>query len=68
MEGLKKCPFCGGEARLQALMWPRFVYCTSCYARTTNCTAFGTQEGAEQAIEAWNRRVKDGQETQGAAG
>ena len=31
---LKPCPFCGGEAKLQEDMWPRFVYCTVCNART----------------------------------
>lgn len=67
MDKLKPCPFCGGVAKLQSDTWPRFVFCTSCFARTVNCPGFG-DNGSEQAIERWNRReceskwisVKDG--------
>ena len=59
MSKLKPCPFCGGSAELQEDMWPRFVYCTVCNARTKNMPQFG-DEGSKAAVEAWNRRVQDG--------
>lgn len=54
---LKSCPFCGGRAKLQEDMWPRFVYCTVCNARTKNMPQFG-DDGSKAAVESWNRRTK----------
>lgn len=73
MEKLKPCPFCGGGARVtddvcvipvidengayvdaEFEELPVFVHCTVCGAET-----YG-YETAEEAIEAWNRRVSDG--------
>ena len=56
MEELKRCPFCGGKAKMtpaRAKGEPIRVriYCTSC-----KTTSFWDWE--QQAIEAWNRRVE----------
>ena len=52
MKELKKCPFCGGEAEIAGykIFW---VICKECTAETKS---FDTRE---EAIEAWNRRVKE---------
>lgn len=52
MEDLKKCPFCGGKAEIVGykIFW---VICKECTAETKS---FDTRE---EAIEAWNRRVKE---------
>lgn len=54
---LKPCPFCGG----QALVFPPLgyfqwweVFCAKCRAQV-----FGSFYKAEDAVEAWNRRVKE---------
>lgn len=47
---LKKCPFCGGEARIMGYFM-KWVYCTECLSQT------GVIDTEEEAIEAWNRRV-----------
>lgn len=59
-EELKRCPFCGGYASLiseydvESDQGFYYVYCTKC----------GVEQGyysktQEEAIEKWNRRVKD---------
>ena len=69
-EGLKPCPFCGGEAKIWKCE-PRIhryrdhVYCVYC----GNCELlFGYDEDyggifttEDEAIEAWNRRANDEQ-------
>lgn len=41
---LKRCPFCGGEARMN--YWRRLVNCESCGATS-------------ESVDAWNRRQND---------
>lgn len=53
---LKKCPFCGGKARVTGseslgTVNYYYVYCMECNARTDDCA------GRQSAIEAWNKRV-----------
>lgn len=62
MLDLKKCPFCGGEARLFVGDGVR-VLCQKCYATTRILTdAINTSTNAvKNVIEAWNRRVDNGQ-------
>ena len=47
---LKSCPFCGGNAVIFKYLWQ--VRCEECMVKTS---VFETRE---EAIEAWNRRVK----------
>lgn len=57
MEGLKKCPFCGGEAKLHTTkgfhgeIVSAFVGCNNCESSTRN---YSTEAGT---IEAWNNRA-----------
>lgn len=53
---LRECPFCGGEAETLggAYYWVR---CKSCGVETKGF------HHKWQAIETWNRRVEDGNET-----
>lgn len=60
---LKQCPFCDGDWGLFKEKTPEsfikfkyYVECCDCGARTGNC------ETREEAIEAWNRRVNDGEQ------
>ncbi len=61
MVGLKKCPFCGGEADcnnagFMQYGWKKWaVECPMCGVVTH---FFDTEE---KAIEAWNRRAGDGE-------
>ena len=53
MEELKKCPFCGGEARINAYGFNQYsVECLNCGAETSR------EQGVENAIQAWNKRVE----------
>lgn len=49
---LKACPFCGGEAVMQAPNMHR-VTCISC----SNCMASTKWGKVEVVMEAWNRRA-----------
>lgn len=56
---LKKCPFCGGEASLtehkfQGLTSTYGIVCLDCCCETRQFF-----ETADEAIEAWNRRVTE---------
>ena len=64
MAELKKCPFCGGEAELwEYRLNGSTFFVVSC--ENDNCniaveTIPRVGNTATQAIEAWNRRVEDG--------
>lgn len=60
MNELKPCPFCGGEAAIREYsngfnIWFR-VRCDSCGVAQDGIR---NGYGKEQAVEAWNRRVKE---------
>ena len=64
---IKSCPFCGGEAYIQAKHMPNWtwnwcnVVCDGCGATVTRAGGEGTFEGAEKAaIAAWNARYHCG--------
>ena len=71
MTELKPCPFCGGEAalyekRFVALKPLYTVECRSCTALVgRDCETYQASKGythfysKDDAIAAWNRRVKD---------
>ena len=63
MAELKPCPFCGGDAKLKEFCMrirmfkqKKYYYaeCSLCGVRTS------AKSDAEESIEAWNRRTKDG--------
>ena len=57
MTELKKCPFCGSEARLNTCSVKYFVECT----HETWCEVLPKTwlyNTKEEAIEAWNRRAE----------
>ena len=70
--GLKSCPFCGGEAWLYSYYdcelqaYVVVVECGVCGARGKEYCAIGEREGInlnahpyKDAVEAWNRRAKN---------
>lgn len=55
MAELKPCPFCGYDAELINGDDYHWVSCPNCGADTMG------SEDKEKAIEAWNRRMRDGE-------
>ena len=54
-EGLKPCPFCGGDASFVACgEGEAYVKCTECGVETK------VKPSYLNAVEAWNRRASDG--------
>ena len=54
MNELKPCPFCGGEARINAYGFNQYsVDCKICWVETPR------KSGVKNAIEAWNNRVNE---------
>lgn len=65
-EGLKSCPFCGGEAKVfmehnRATGLTLWCQCKGCYAKTVGYCPKDDLESFEQckelAINEWNRRT-----------
>lgn len=59
MDKLKRCPFCGGEARTGFAIYDynRWgVECTKCGATVEVAEWNGDCDTEENAIKAWNRR------------
>ena len=61
LERMKRCPFCGGEARVQSLMDKVWIECRGCGARSRSVKTSPFQASAEIALEQWNARVSDEQ-------
>jgi len=55
-EKLKPCPFCGGEAAVKSrTAYDYVIMCRDCYV---NDESNNWSQTKEEAIDAWNRRVK----------
>lgn len=52
VEGLKPCPFCGGEAYLNSENNSHLVYCCKCTTHT------GDYNDPEGPVKLWNNRVR----------
>ena len=64
MEKLKKCPFCGGEVKINehyGLYGNQVVvYCRECNSIFKSCKdSSGKNVAEENAIKAWNTRVEE---------
>ena len=70
MDGLKNCPFCGGESAITTEFLPRVInsfgkwesfpicykaFCIRCHTETA------THIQKHMAVEAWNRRANNGE-------
>ena len=65
---LKRCPFCGGEARIKVMDKPdifneyywqtAFIVCGDCGCRTASVDPAPNYK--EELSEAWNRRADNG--------
>lgn len=53
---LLPCPFCGGKAEILEDVLDAHVYCTECYARTTDTEKF-VKDWKREVIRIWNTRV-----------
>jgi hypothetical protein len=56
MTELRKCPFCGGEAKIGRIFGHESVYCTKCDACILP-SPYDTEDELNKSIEAWNKRV-----------
>ena len=56
MTELRRCPFCGGEAKIGMIFGHKSVYCTKCDACILPST-YADKDELKKSIEAWNRRV-----------
>lgn len=54
---LLPCPHCGGKAKITLFYASYTVACMECPA----CVFLGPYQTKEEAIKAWNRRVRDEQ-------
>lgn len=67
-EELKPCPFCGGKAKIYATTTgtcpkhcKHYCYCGKCFASGQSFSDFENDGSSVfKAIEAWNRRITDG--------
>lgn len=53
MDKLKRCPFCGGEAKLCGQGPNRWVECQRCFVQTR------VRRKAEEATKDWNSRTEE---------
>ncbi len=63
IEELKPCPFCGGKAKLYPCRKPNgnglfrdYLYTVVC--SNDNCHGKPSYETREEAVKAWNKRIK----------
>ena len=56
MTELRKCPFCGGEAKVTLILGHYTVACTNCMACILG-SPYEMDREPDTAIEAWNKRV-----------
>ena len=59
MSELKRCPFCGGEAKLHKSIFIKYeatVICENCGARTLTHSSASYADVKMNAIKAWNTR------------
>ena len=61
MNKLKPCPFCGGEAEIIEHEYVGAPNTYGCICMKCNSQSYQFFEQPNKAIEAWNRRVNDGQ-------
>ena len=57
MEGLRKCPFCGGNPLGPTDAWPHMITCDTCGASVKGFDF--AEDGKREAAEKWNRRMND---------
>ena len=59
MKGLKKCPFCGGQANVYKGFQDFLIYKQKCYSVfCESCKCTTQYESTEkEALERWNNRV-----------
>ena len=59
---IKKCPFCGGEAKILhgGLAFMASVQCTECGAEIKRIAEQQYQDPVAMAVVAWNRRPRRG--------
>ena len=53
---LKRCPFCGGEAKIGRIFGHESVYCTKCDACILP-SPYDDKDELKKSIEAWNKRT-----------
>ena len=60
-ERIKRCPFCGGEAKVENLVDHVWIECRKCGAKSDSVRNSPYHASAEVALEKWNARMSDEQ-------
>ena len=56
-ERMMRCPFCGGEARVESFVDHTWIECCNCEAKSASIKNSPYHASAEVALEKWNARI-----------
>lgn len=58
MADLKRCPFCGGKAKIRGLVTVIDAYAITCEDCGADVFFYGKESSWSEMIKAWNRRAE----------
>lgn len=58
-ETLKRCPFCGGTAKVRHTVMVKYGYAITCEDCGADVFFYGKEFSRSDMVKAWNRRVEN---------